>query len=87
MMGMAGQQDNAATLSIVTLLRKAGDCIRLSEHLDSADGDVVFRHACKLGLKGIVAKRQDRPHRSGRCCEWIKIKNPDAPAATRIMEW
>jgi bifunctional non-homologous end joining protein LigD len=29
----------------------------------------------------------DRPYRSGRCADWIKIKNPDAPAAARIMEW
>ena len=60
--------------------------IRLSEHLDGADGEIVFRHACKLGLEGIVAKRRDRPYRSGRTTEWVKIKNPDAPAATRLIE-
>ena len=62
-------------------------CICLSEHLDGADGLTVYRHACGLGLEGIVAKRRDRPYRSGRCADWIKIKNPDAPAATRIIEW
>jgi hypothetical protein len=25
--------------------------------------------------------------RSGRSPDWIKVKNPDAPAASRIMEW
>jgi len=60
--------------------------IRLSEHLDGADGEIVFRHACKLGLEGIVAKRRDRPYRSGRSPDWIKIKNPDAPAALRLMD-
>lgn len=65
------------------------DCepgILLSEHLDGADGTQVFQHACKLGLEGIVAKRRDRPYRSGRCADWIKVKNPQAPAATRLIE-
>ena len=30
---------------LVRLLRRAADGIRLSEHLDGADGDQVFRHA------------------------------------------
>jgi bifunctional non-homologous end joining protein LigD len=68
------------------LLRKAGPGLRLSEHLDG-DGETIFRHACGLGAEGIVAKRRDRPYRSGRCPDWVKIKNPDAPAATRVMEW
>ena len=42
--------------------------------------------ACAMGLEGIVAKRRDRPYRSGRCADWIKVKNPDAPAATRVIE-
>jgi ATP-dependent DNA ligase len=47
----------------------------------------VFRNACKFGLEGIVAKRRDRPYRSGRSSDWIKVKNPDTQAATRITEW
>jgi ATP-dependent DNA ligase len=39
-----------------------------------------------MGLEGIVAKRRDKPNRSGRSLDWIKIKNPAAPAATRILE-
>jgi ATP-dependent DNA ligase len=46
----------------------------------------LFNHACKLGLEGILAKRRDRPYKSGRSPEGIKIKNPDAPAATRLVE-
>jgi hypothetical protein len=37
-------------------------------------------------LEGIVAKRRDRPYRSGRSADWIKMKNPDAPAATSLIE-
>jgi bifunctional non-homologous end joining protein LigD len=73
--------------TLQSLLRKSGKGIRLSGHIDGTDGDLVFRHACRMGLEGIVAKRRDRPYRSGRSPDWIEIKNPDAPAATRIMEW
>jgi bifunctional non-homologous end joining protein LigD len=72
---------------LVRLLRRAGDGIRLCEHLDGADGEIVFKNACALGLEGIVAKRRDKPYRSGRTPDWVKIKNPDAPAAMRIMDW
>jgi bifunctional non-homologous end joining protein LigD len=72
---------------LARLQRQFGDGIRLSQHLDGADGSVVFKHACALGLEGIVAKRRDRPYRSGRCADWVKVKNPEAPAAMRILEW
>jgi ATP-dependent DNA ligase len=42
--------------------------------------------ACAMGLEGIDAKRRDRPYRSGRSPDWIKVKNPDARAATRMIE-
>ena len=72
--------------TLASLLRKAGQGIRLSEHLASTDGETIFAHACAMGLEGIVAKRRDRPYRSGRSPDWIKVKNPDAPAATRLLE-
>jgi bifunctional non-homologous end joining protein LigD len=68
------------------LLRKAGDGIRLSEHLATTDGNTFFQHACAMGLEGIVAKRRDRPYRSGRCPDWIKVDNPAAPGANRLIE-
>jgi bifunctional non-homologous end joining protein LigD len=71
--------------TLTRLLRKAGPGIRLSEHLDG-DGEAIFRHACALGAEGIVAKRRDRPYRSGRSPDWVKVKNLDAPAAKCIME-
>jgi len=50
------------------------------------DGETVFRHACKLGLEGIVSKRTDSPYRSGRSPDWLKMKNADAPAVKREEE-
>jgi ATP-dependent DNA ligase len=50
------------------------------------DGPTVFAHACKMGLEGIVSKRKDSAYRSGRSPDWLKMKNPDAPAVTREAE-
>ena len=60
--------------------------LRLNEHLDHNDGALVFEHACRLGLEGIVSKRRDSLYRSGRSRDWIKSKNPNAPAVKREAE-
>jgi bifunctional non-homologous end joining protein LigD len=77
-------EDRRKTLT--RLLRKASEGIKLSEHLATTDGNTIFRHACEMGLEGIVAKRRDRPYQSGRSSDWIKVKNPDAPAATSVID-
>jgi bifunctional non-homologous end joining protein LigD len=69
-----------ATLEMI--LAKAGPGIRFNEHME-ADGEIVFRHACKLGLEGIVSKRKDSSYRSGRSPDWLKMKNANAPAVKR----
>jgi ATP-dependent DNA ligase len=53
-----------------------------NEHIGD-DGDTVFRHACKLGLQGIVSKRKDSTYRSGRSPDWLKMKNVATPAMRR----
>jgi bifunctional non-homologous end joining protein LigD len=67
------------------ILAKAGVGIRFNEHTEG-DGEAVFRHACKLGLEGIVSKRKDSAYRSGRSPDWLKMKNADAPAVKREAE-
>jgi ATP-dependent DNA ligase len=42
--------------------------------------------ACKLGCEGIVSKRLGSLYRSGRSKQWVKIKNPAAPAVHREAE-
>jgi bifunctional non-homologous end joining protein LigD len=64
---------------------RAGPSIRLNEHIEE-DGPIVFRHACKLGLEGIVSKRKDSSYRSGRSPHWIKSKNPACAAVARESE-
>ena len=70
---------------LVTLLRAARVGLQLNEHI-SEPGDVVFRHACKMGLEGIVSKRLGSRYRSGRSPDWLKMKNPAAPAVKREAE-
>jgi len=67
---------------LAKLLRHAKAGLLLNEHIDKP-GDVVFRHACKPGLEGIVSKRLGSPYRSGRSPHWVKSKNPDAPDVKR----
>jgi ATP-dependent DNA ligase len=72
--------------TLVSLLRSAEPGLRFNEHLDHEDDPLVFLHACKMGLEGIVSKRKDSHYRSGRSLDWIKSKNPSAPAARREAE-
>jgi bifunctional non-homologous end joining protein LigD len=71
--------------TLASLLRGSLAGLRLNEHL-THPGDVVFQHACKMGLEGIVSKRLGSRYRSGRSHDWIKSKNPAASAVKREAE-
>ena len=71
---------------LARLLADADIGVRLNEHLEHEDGALIFDHACRLGLEGIVSKRKGSPYRSGRTLDWLKAKNPNAPAVTRLAE-
>ena len=66
------------------LIRSRGG-IQYVEHAEG-HGDKLFEAVCKLGLEGTVSKKLNAPYRSGPSKSWIKVKNPKAPAATRILE-
>jgi ATP-dependent DNA ligase len=72
------------TLAIA--LSRASPGIRYNEHMEHEDGALVFEHACKLGLEGIVSKQKGSRYRSGRSPDWVKSKNPGAPAVRREAE-
>jgi bifunctional non-homologous end joining protein LigD len=72
--------------TLASILRKAKHGVRLNEHLEHPEGNVVFQHACKMGLEGIVSKRLGSRYRSGRSPDWLKFKNPVAPAVKREEE-
>jgi len=70
---------------LAKLLRRAHSTIVLNEHYGD-DGAIIFKHACKLGCEGIVSKRLGSRYQAGRTSDWLKIKNPNAPAVTREAE-
>ncbi len=49
-------------------------------------GPELFRKACEFGLEGLVSKHRERAYRPGRSPNWVKVKNPEHPAMTRVME-
>ncbi|KQZ32189.1 DNA ligase [Mesorhizobium sp. Root552] len=56
---LAGQPDDSA--------------LRFSDHF-TEPGGIMLKHACRMGLEGVVSKRADAPYRSGRGASWIKSK-------------
>jgi len=71
--------------TLASIVAKARRGIRFNEHIEG-DGPTVFAHACKMGLEGIVSKRLGSRYRSGRSKDWLKFKNPEAPAVKREAE-
>jgi bifunctional non-homologous end joining protein LigD len=37
------------------------------------DGQEMFKHACEIGLEGVVSKVKDGPYPSGRSRNWVKV--------------
>jgi bifunctional non-homologous end joining protein LigD len=71
--------------ALLKLLRKSDYGIFLNEQVED-DAAIVFQHACKLGLEGIVSKGRGSPYLSGRSPHWLKLKNPNSAAVRREAE-
>src|SRR6266851_4249609 len=69
--GAALEDRKAALAEIVP--RQAAGMVRYSDHQEGHGPD-FFRHACRYDLEGTIAKRRDRPYRSGRSSDWRKMK-------------
>lgn len=52
---------------------KPDEALRYSEHFVEP-GQTMLRHACRMGLEGVISKRVDASYRSGRGRDWIKSK-------------
>jgi bifunctional non-homologous end joining protein LigD len=76
--------------SLARLLKRPVDGIFIAEYEQGDEqsdiGDVLFRVACNMNLEGVVSQRIDRAYGVGRCKHWIKIKNPEHPAYSRVRE-
>ena len=58
---------------LASLLQDAPPDVRFSETFDIAP-DEIMRSACRMGLEGMIGKRQDSPYELRRSASWIKLK-------------
>ena len=65
--------------TLASILRKSPHGVRLNEHMEHPEGAVVFQHACKMGLEGIVSKRLGSRYRSGRSPEAQEPERASGP--------
>jgi bifunctional non-homologous end joining protein LigD len=72
--------------SLARLLARRVDGIFLSDFEQGEIGPDLLRHACLMGLEGLVSKRADSRYRGGRSPDWVKVKNRQHPAMERVME-
>jgi bifunctional non-homologous end joining protein LigD len=62
--------DRKAALREIDGLRGA---LRYSDHMEGVNA-AMRRHACGMGLEGIVCKQADAPYKAGRTRSWLKLK-------------
>jgi bifunctional non-homologous end joining protein LigD len=67
-------RDRKAALAKIIAAKDVDGRIRFSDHLPG-DGAIIFRHASRLGLEGIVSKKLSSPYHSGRVTSWVKLKS------------
>ena len=72
--------------NLARLLTRRVDGIHLAPFEQGEIGPELFRHACLMGLEGLVSKHRDRPYRPGRSPHWVKNKNRSHPAFSRVMD-
>lgn len=72
--------------SLARLLARRVDGIFVSDFEQGEIGPDLYRHACLLGLEGLVSKHRDRAYRAGRSPNWVKVKNPASPAMLRAKD-
>jgi bifunctional non-homologous end joining protein LigD len=59
--------------SLQKLIPENQALVKFSADFDEA-GAMILRHACRLGLEGVVSKRRTAKYRSGRHKDWLKSK-------------
>ena len=79
-------EDRKATLAKLLASARGSNGIHFVDHLEFDDAAMFLEHACKLGCEGIVSKRKGSHYKAGRSRDWLKTKNPEAPAARRLEE-
>ena len=60
--------------NLARLLARRVDGIFLSDYEQGVIGPDLFRHACLMGLEGMVSKHRESSYRGGRFRHWIKVR-------------
>ena len=61
--------------NLARLLARRVDGIHLAPFEQGEIGPDLFRHACLMGLEGLVSKHRESTYRGGRFDRWAKVKN------------
>jgi len=72
--------------NLARLLARRVDGIFLSDFEQGEIGPDLFRHACLMGLEGMVSKHRESIYRGGRSDRWVKVKNRQHPAFARVQD-
>jgi bifunctional non-homologous end joining protein LigD len=72
--------------NLARLLARRPEGIFVAPFEQGEIGPDLFQAACNMGLEGLVSKRRDRPYRAGRSPHWVKVKNRNHPAMSRVMD-
>jgi len=72
--------------NLARLLARRVDGIHLAPFEQGEIGPDLFRHACLMGLEGLVSKLRENTYRAGRFDRWIKVKNRQHPAFARVLD-
>ena len=71
--------------NLARILARLVDGTHLAPFEQGEIGPDLFRHACLMGLEGLVSKHRDRPYRPGRSQHWVKVKNRQHPASASVQ--
>jgi bifunctional non-homologous end joining protein LigD len=61
----------------------AGTNIQFSESFET-DGREMYKHACKVGLEGVLSKVRGSPYTSGRINDWARFWWRAAASTARV---
>ena len=72
--------------NLARLLARRPDGIFTAPFEQGEIGPDLFRKACEFGVEGIVSKHRERAYRPGTSTNWVKVKNRQHPAFSRVQD-
>ena len=72
--------------NLARILARRIDGIHVAPFEQGEIGPDLFRHACLMGLEGLVSKHCESSYRAGRSNRWVKVKNRQHAAFARVRD-